>query len=116
MTKNTMQVHTFYNSGICNGIKEETLRPEWKKGRAMMLMECKTVEMKKGKKYGSLSALFMREMKPVVDKISSTPFEAIFPEKIRIPGIFRQDLLLRSRDLRRFPVLSSALRQRYFVT
>ncbi len=81
MTRNTMQVHTFYNSGICNGIKEESLKPEWKKGRAMMLMECKTVEMKKGKKYGSLSALFMREMKPVVDKISSTPFEAIFPEK-----------------------------------
>ena len=81
MTKDTMEVHNFYNSGICNGMKAEHLRPEWKKGRNMMLMECKTVEMKKGKEYGSLSALFMREMKPVVEKISSTPFEAIFPEK-----------------------------------
>ena len=81
MTVNTMNVHTFYSSGICNGIKAENLRPEWKQGRIMLLMECKTVEMKKGKEYGSLSALFMRQMKPVIDKISSTPFEAIFPDR-----------------------------------
>ncbi len=81
MAKDTMRIHNFYNSGICSGVKAEHLRPEWTKGRAMMLMECKTVEMKKGKEYGSLSALFMREMKPIVDKISSTPFEAIFPQK-----------------------------------
>ena len=35
--------------------------------------------MKKGKKYGSLSAIFMQESKDVLPLISCTPIEAIFP-------------------------------------
>lgn len=69
----------YFNSSICDATKEQSLRPEWKKGRVLTLLESKMVEMKKGKKYGSLSAIFMQESKDVLPLISCTPIEAIFP-------------------------------------
>ena len=68
----------YFNSSICDATKEQSLRPEWKKGRVLTLLESKMVEMKKGKKYGSLSAIFMQESKDVLPLISCTPIEAIF--------------------------------------
>ncbi|MBE6844441.1 MAG: GH3 auxin-responsive promoter family protein [Ruminococcus sp.] len=79
MSSNAIAVQNTYNSGVFNGIKGEELDPSWMKGRAMTLMECKMVEIKDGKKYGALSSIMMSEMKPVLEKISSTPFEALFP-------------------------------------
>ncbi len=79
MSEKAIDVQNTYNSLICNAVKEEALDPEWKKGRAMYLMECKMVEMKGGKPYGALSSIMMGKMKPLLDKTSSTPFEALFP-------------------------------------
>lgn len=80
MSEMAIEVQNTYNSMICSAVKEEALDPEWKKGRAMYLMECKMVEMKGGKPYGALSSIMMGKMKPVLEKTCSTPFEALFPE------------------------------------
>ena len=79
MSENTIQIHQKYNSGICDAVKDAALNPSWKKGRVMILTESKMTEMKKGKEYGSLSAIFMQQAKEVLPLISSTPVEAIFP-------------------------------------
>ncbi len=79
MSEKAIEVQNTYNSLICSAIKEEALDADWKKGRAMYLMECKMVEMKGGKPYGALSSIMMEKMKPLLDKTSSTPFEALFP-------------------------------------
>ncbi len=79
MTEKAIEVQNTYNSLICSGVNGEALDPVWKKGRAMYLMECKMVEMKGGRPYGALSSIMMGRMKPVLEKISSTPFAALFP-------------------------------------
>lgn len=80
MTEKTIHVHQKYNSGICDAVKDLSLDPDWKKGHVMTLLESKMVQMKKGKEYGSLSAIFMQQAKEVLPLISCTPFEAIFPD------------------------------------
>lgn len=79
MSDNTIQIHKSYNSGFIDAVKDTSLSPDWKKGRVMTLLESKMTEMKKGKEYGSLSAIFMQEAKAILPIISSTPVEAIFP-------------------------------------
>ena len=80
MTVNSIHVQQKYNSLISDAIKDMALKPGWKKGRVMTLLESKMTEMKKGKEYGSLSAIFMQEAKAVLPLISTTPAEAIFPD------------------------------------
>ena len=80
MTVNSIHVQQKYNSLICDAIKDMALKPGWKKGRVMTLLESKMTEMKKGKEYGCLSAIFMQEAKAVLPLISTTPAEAIFPD------------------------------------
>ena len=80
MTENTIRIHQKYNSAISDAIKDLSLDPDWKKGHVMTLLESKMVEMKKGKEYGSLSAIFMQQAKDILPLISCTPIEAIFPD------------------------------------
>lgn len=80
MTVNSIHVQQKYNSLISDAIKDMALKPGWKKGRVMTLLESKMTEMKKGKEYGCLSAIFMQEAKAVLPLISTTPAEAIFPD------------------------------------
>jgi hypothetical protein len=79
ISEKSIEAQSNYNTTIWYALMEEFLDPMWKKGRSLFLMECKTVEMKKGKSYGALSSIMIRDMKPILDKITSTPFEALFP-------------------------------------
>jgi hypothetical protein len=79
MSEKAIEVHSKYNTTMWTALNEISLDPIWKKGRSLFLMECKMVEMKKGKSYGALSSILIGKMKPVLEKITSTPFEALFP-------------------------------------
>ena len=113
MTVNSIHVQQKYNSLICDAIKDMALKPGWKKGRVMTLLESKMTEMKKGKEYGSLSAIFMQEAKAVLPLISTTPAEAIFPDGNTDT---RYDLDWPLLTWFRFQLLFSALQLKYCVT
>ncbi|MDD5952956.1 MAG: GH3 auxin-responsive promoter family protein [Oscillospiraceae bacterium] len=78
MTDKAIAVQNFYNAQVHSGVINEGVTDY--SGHFLSLLECRFIETKGGKNFGHLSSIMLQDSAPIMQHITSTPMEALFPQ------------------------------------